>query len=105
VGILLAAAAVPILQHHLPPALNFRGNLHLDWAGAAFAVLLATITTLLAGTAPAWMSWRTQPQEALQNDSYSGGESHGGERFRKILVVAEVVADLSAVVPALPSPH
>ncbi len=71
-GIFLAAATVPILQHFLPASLDFRGNLHIDWTGAGFAVLLALVATLLAGAAPAWMSWHTQPQEALRGDSRSG---------------------------------
>ncbi|HET9099792.1 MAG TPA: ABC transporter permease, partial [Acidobacteriaceae bacterium] len=74
-GILLATILVPMLQQFLPADLNFRGNLHVDWIGAAFAVLLAVIATLLAGAAPAWMGWRTQPQEALRGDSRSASES------------------------------
>lgn len=89
-GLLLAAVTVPILQHYLPAELNFRGSLHMDWAGAGFAVLAAIAATLLAGFAPAWMSWRTQPQEALHGDSRSASESRGGKRLRKILVAAEV---------------
>jgi macrolide transport system ATP-binding/permease protein len=96
-GILLAALMVPILQRYLPAALNFRGNLHIDWAGAGFAVLLAVAATLLAGAAPAWMSWRTQPQEALRGDSRSASESHGGKRLRKILVAAEVAISVALV--------
>ena len=76
---------VPILQHYLPDALNFRGPLHVDWAGAGCALLLALIATLLAGAAPAWMSWHTQPQEALRIESRSASESRGGKRLRKFL--------------------
>lgn len=96
-GILLAAVMVPILQHFLPAALNFRGNLHIDWTGAGFAVLLAFLATLLAGAAPAWMSWRTQPQEALRGDSRSASESRGGKRLRKALVAAEVAVSVTLV--------
>ncbi len=96
-GILLATATIPILQGYLPPALNFRGNLHLDWAGAGFALLLAIAATLLAGMAPAWMSWRTQPQEALRGDSRSASESRGWKRARKMLVAAEVAVSVVLV--------
>ncbi len=96
-GILLASAMVPILQHLLPSALNFRGNLHIDWAGAGFALLLAIAATLLAGAAPAWMSWRTQPQEALRGDSRSASESRSGKRVRKSLVAAEVAVSVTLV--------
>jgi predicted permease len=96
-GILLAAMIVPILQRFLPAALNFRGALHIDWMGAAFALLLAVIATLLAGAAPAWMSWRTQPQEALRGDSRSASESRSGKQLRKTLVAAEVAISVTLV--------
>ncbi len=96
-GILFATVTVPILQHYLPATLNFRGNLHIDWAGAGFAVLLAVMATLLAGAAPAWMSWRTQPQEALRGESRSASESRGGKRLRKTLVAAEVAVSVTLV--------
>ncbi|MDR5726044.1 MAG: ABC transporter permease, partial [Terriglobia bacterium] len=96
-GILLAAVLVPILQQFLPASLNFRGNLHVDWTGAAFALLLAVVATLLAGAAPAWMNWRTQPQEALRGDSRSASESRGGKRLRKTLVAAEVAVSVTLV--------
>ncbi len=96
-GILLAAVLVPVLQQFLPEDLNFRGNLHVDWTGAAFAVLLAVIATLLAGAAPAWMSWRTQPQEALRGDSRSASEFRSGKQLRKTLVAAEVAVSVTLV--------
>lgn len=96
-GILLAAAAVPLLQQFLPQALNFRGSLHIDAAGAGFAVLLAFAATLLAGAAPAWMSWRTQPQDALRSDSRTASESRSGKRLRQTLVAAEVAVSVALV--------
>ena len=65
--------------------------------GAAFALLLAVIATLLAGAAPAWMSWRTQPQEALRGDSRSASESRSGKQLRKTLVAAEVAVSVTLV--------
>ena len=54
-GILLAASLVPGMQRYLPAALDFRGPLHLDWTGAACALLLALLATLLAGAAPGFL--------------------------------------------------
>ncbi len=96
-GIFLATMIVPVLQHYLPAALNFRGPLHVDWAGAGCALLLALIATLLAGAAPAWMSWHTQPQEALRIESRSASESRGGKRLRKALVATEVAVSVALV--------
>ena len=96
-GIFLAGIAIPILQHFLSPALNFRGNLHVDWIGAGCAILLAVAATLLAGAAPAWMSWHTQPQEALRSESRNASETRGGKRLRKLLVSTEVALSVVLV--------
>jgi predicted permease len=96
-GILLAAALVPALQHYLPAALDFRGPLHLDWAGGGFAVLLATLATLLAGAAPAWMVSRTGPQEVLHSEAKLASESRGSKRMRRVLVGVEVAVSMTLV--------
>jgi predicted permease len=96
-GILLAAALVPAMQHYLPPALDFRGPLHLDWAGGCIAVLLAVLATLLAGAAPAWIVSRTGPQEVLHSEAKLASESRSSKRMRRILVAAEVAVCITLV--------
>jgi predicted permease len=96
-GILLAAVLVPLMQHYLPSALDFRGPLHLDWAGASFALLLVLLATLLAGAAPAWMVARTGPQEVLHSESRLASESRGSKRMRRILVTVEVAVSMTLV--------
>ena len=96
-GILLAAILVPAMQHYLPSALDFRGTLHLDWAGAACAFLLAVITALLAGAAPAWIGSRTQPSEVLHAESRLASESHNSKRLRRTLVAVEVAVSVALV--------
>jgi predicted permease len=97
VGILLASALVPAMQRYLPPALDFRGALHLDWAGAGCAMLLSTLATLLAGAAPAWMVSRTAPQEVLHSESRLASESRGSRRARRALVSVEVAVSVALV--------
>ncbi|HTV04273.1 MAG TPA: ABC transporter permease [Acidobacteriaceae bacterium] len=94
-GILLAATLVPLMQNYLPPALNFRGPLHLDWIGAFCALLLAMLATLLAGAAPAWLSSRTAPQEVLHSESKLASESRGSKRMRRVLVAVEVAVSVA----------
>ena len=53
----------------------FAALLHLDWAGVGCALLLAALTTLAAGAAPAFMVSRTAPQEVLHSDSRLTSES------------------------------
>jgi predicted permease len=96
-GILLASILVPVMQHYLPSALDFRGSLHLDWTGAACALLLAVAATLLAGAVPAWISAQTQPQEVLHSESRLASESRGTKRLRRILVAVEVAVSVSLV--------
>jgi predicted permease len=96
-GILLAAILVPLMQRYLPPALNFRGALHLDWLGAACALGLSVLSTLLAGAAPAWISARTQPQEVLHSEAHLASESRSSKRMRRILVAVEVAVSVTLV--------
>ena len=85
------------MQRYLPPALDFRGSLHLDWAGAGCAVLLAVLATLLAGAAPAWMIARTPPQEVLHSESRLASESRSSKRIRRMLVAVEVAVSVALV--------
>jgi len=96
-GILLAMMIMPVMQRYLPPALSFRGPLHLDWAGAGCALLLAVLATLLAGAAPAWMSARTPPQEVLHSESRLASESRSSKRMRRMLVAVEVAVSVALV--------
>ena len=82
-GILLASGMVPAMQRYLPPALDFRGPLHVDWMGAGCALILAVIASLLAGAAPALMISRTAPFEVLHCESRLAGESRGNRRARR----------------------
>ncbi len=96
-GVLLAAAIVPGMQRYLPPAFDFRGPLHLDWAGVACALLLAMLATLAAGAAPAFMVSRTAPQAVLHSDSRLNSESPGSRRARRILVAVEAAVSIALV--------
>jgi predicted permease len=96
-GTLLAMATVPAMQRFLPAALDFRGELHLDWAGMGCALLLAGLATLLAGAAPAWMVSRTAPQEVLHSESRLASESRGSRRMRRALVGVEVAVSVALV--------
>ncbi len=96
-GVLLASGIVPAMQRYLPPALDFRGPLHLDWAGAGCALLLAVLATLLAGAAPAFMVSRTAPNEVLHTESRLASESRGSRRARRALVGFEVAVSVALV--------
>jgi len=65
--------------------------------GAGCAVLLAVLTTLLAGAAPAWMMARTPPQEVLHSESRLATESRSSKRIRRMLVGIEVAVSVALV--------
>jgi predicted permease len=96
-GILFASGMVPAMQRYLPPALDFRGPLHVDWMGAGCALILAVIASLLAGAAPALMISRTAPFEVLHCESRLAGESRGNRRARRTLVGIEVAVSVALV--------
>ncbi len=96
-GVLLAAAIVPGMQRYRPPALDFRGPLHLDWAGVGCALFLSVFATLAAGVAPAFMVSGTAPQEVLHSDSRLTSESRGSRRARRILVGVEAAVSVALV--------
>ena len=96
-GIALAAVLVPVMQQYLPAQLDFRGPLHLDWAGAACAFLLIVAAAVLAGAVPAWTSSATQPNEVLHSESRSASESKSSKRLRRILVGIEVAVSVALV--------
>jgi putative ABC transport system permease protein len=89
-GILLASGIVSAMQPYLPPALDFRGSLQLDWPEAGCALFLAVLATLLAGAAPAFIVSRTSPNEVLHTESRLASESRGSRRARRVLVGFEV---------------
>ena len=97
-GILLAAFLVPLMQHYLPPQVDFRGALHLDWTGAACAFALVIAAALLAGAVPAWISSATQPHEVLHSESRLASESRNSKRVRRVLVAVEVYMGIGRLV-------
>lgn len=96
-GVLVAAGTVPVMQRYLPPALDFRGSLHLDWIGAGCALILAVLATLLAGAAPAFMISRTAPHEVLRSESRLASESRTNRQMRRLLVGAEVAISVALI--------
>jgi predicted permease len=96
-GVLLAAVIVPAMQRYLPPSLDFRGSLHLDWTGTGCALILSVVATLLAGIAPALMVSRTAPQEVLHSESRLASESRGSRSARRVLVGVEVAVSVALV--------
>jgi predicted permease len=76
-------------------------DLGMDWRVLAFTTVLAVLTTILFGLAPAFRATRAEPATLLQ--SGSRGMSAGRERFglRRILVVSQVGLSVVLLMGAL----
>ena len=66
----------------------------LNWKVAGFALLLAVITGLLCGLAPAFAALRTNVNGTLKEGGRSGSAGGGHARLRSTLVVAEIAIAL-----------
>ncbi len=98
VGVLLALWMGPVLLLLRPISdipLRVGGELNLPTLG--FTVLLALVTTLLSGTAPALLAARSSLNETLKEGGRSGGPGSGSHRLRGLLVVGEMTLVMVAL--------
>ena len=98
-GLLLAWWGVQLLMWLKPEALPRVGELGLDWRVLAFTAVLALLTGLLFGLAPAWQASQLDLQQMLKE----GGATAGGGRrstLRNLLVVGEVALALVLLIGA-----
>ena len=94
VGLALAALALRIGKSLLPESLPRISEITLNWNVVGFALLLAVITGLLCGLAPAFAALRTNVNGTLKEGGRSGSTGGGHARLRSTLVVAEIAIAL-----------
>ena len=96
----LAGMALAYVGTHLILRLAFQANYATKLAISpspslpvlVFTFAVAALTGILFGAAPAWMTARTAPADALRGAGRSTG--HGSGRVQKILVVAQAALSL-----------
>src|SRR5580698_6292125 len=93
IGLALAAAATRIGVQFLPETLPRLNEISLDWPVAGFALVLALITGLICGLAPAFAAIRTNVNDTLKEGGRTG-TAGGHARLRSALVVAEIAVAL-----------
>lgn len=90
VGLGLAAVSLRVGRSLLPESLPRINEIALNWKVVGFALLLAVVTGLLCGLAPAFAALRTNVNGTLKDGGRSGTTGGGHARLRSTLVVAEI---------------
>jgi predicted permease len=79
---------LPALLRLSPPTLPIRPEVGLDARVFAFTALVALVTGILFGLAPAWQGTRVNVASALKDESQAGGIRRS--RFASALIVAQI---------------
>ena len=93
-GLALAGLALRVGRNLLPESLPRISEIALNWNVVGFALLLAVITGLLCGLAPAFAALRTNVNGTLKEGGRSGTAGGSHARLRSTLVVAEIAIAL-----------
>ncbi|HJQ25185.1 MAG TPA: ABC transporter permease [Blastocatellia bacterium] len=88
-GLLLAFWGVDLLVRFAPDELPRMAGVVIGWRMLVFTILLALLTGVIFGLAPAWQGTRADLQQTLKEGGYSVSDARGG-RLRNAFVVAEV---------------
>lgn len=89
-GLMVAAVALRVGKSLLPESLPRISEIGLNWAVVGFALLLAVVTGLWCGVAPAFAALRTNVNTHLKEGGRSGTAGGGHARLRAALVIAEI---------------
>jgi predicted permease len=89
-GLGFAVAMTYYLAHQGSIALPLLSSLRVDSAAFAWTLLVATVSAVLFGLAPAFKMSGRNIQDALKDTGHGTTEGHAQERMRSVLVVGEV---------------
>jgi putative ABC transport system permease protein len=93
-GLGLAIVGLRLGMKFLPETLPRISEIGVDWVVAAFALLLAIVTGLICGLAPAFAAMHTRVNDTLKEGGRTGSAGAGHARLRSALVVAEIAVAL-----------
>jgi putative ABC transport system permease protein len=97
-GLALASLALRVGVSRLPETLPRIDEIGLDWRVVLFAIVLAVLTGVICGLAPAFAALRTSVNETLKEGGRTGMAGGGHARLRSALVVAEIAVALVLLV-------
>jgi putative ABC transport system permease protein len=89
-GIATAVCTLSFILRFVPPNIPRLGEVRIDWAVMAFALLISLLTGLLFGLAPAIHSTRAAMSPAIREGSRGSGYSTKTSRLRDVLIVSEL---------------
>ena len=93
-ALMIAGGAIQALLALSPENMATGVGVSIDRYVLLFTVLMAGLSAIIFGAAPAWQIALTDPQRNLQQGRGTGGGSRGGHRFRDLLVVGELALAL-----------
>ena len=93
-GLALAAVGLKLGIKFLPETLPRIDEIDVNWIVAGFALLLAVVTGLICGLAPAFAAMRTRLNDTLKEGGRTGSAGAGHARLRSALVIAEIAVAL-----------
>jgi len=97
-GLILAAISLRVGVSWLPENLPRINEIGLDWQVVLFAIILAVLTGLVCGLAPAFAALRTSVNDSLKEGGRTGTAGGGHARLRSALVVGEIAVALVLLV-------
>ncbi|HEY6273625.1 MAG TPA: ADOP family duplicated permease, partial [Terriglobales bacterium] len=99
-GILLAPWVTAVLVRMAPQGLARTAEIGIDWRVLTFTFLVALITGLLFGLAPATQVSRSDLNRSLGENSRSSSAGPSGTRVRNVLVVSQLAIALVLLIGA-----
>lgn len=97
-GLALAAIALRVGVSWLPENLPRIHEIGIDWQVMVFAIVLAIITGMVCGLAPAFAALRTSVNVALKEGGRTGTAGSHHARLRSALVIGEIAIALVLLV-------
>jgi predicted permease len=89
-GLVAAAGGLPLLLRLTPDSLPRLGEVRLDWHVWTFAFVIALLTGILFGLAPAMQGAKTGLRDALHESNRRTGVGRRATQLQRLLVVGEV---------------
>lgn len=99
-GVLLAKASMQLILAFAPVDLPRRSEISVNGVSLAFSCGLVLLTGLGFGLVPALQATRVDLNQVLKDSGRGSGESRGGLRLRRLLVIAEVALAVVLLVGA-----